>query len=344
MGNQIPVTELYPLYGPGVWGIPGMAFGLGVRNQPGAVTLFVSTVHPRRNNANLGVSADAPMATLQAAVTRLVTMHALLPSLAGSQIIVGAGSALVENVVIPITAPKNCSILGMVAGGGGMSPTWAAATGAGTALNVGQEDWRISGFTFLTPATGKSIQLTWTGATANGSGCKIDHNMFSTFQLTVGLYAIDFVGAPYNVTIEDNEFSEIFNNGGAAGTSFAITCTNSATACPLQCTIQRNKFRDVNNYIGSLGGLHGFGGSFILDNIMGLSPQTTTTIQLDVRGGNVGHCTITGNHFAALPLYTGAGGGLYDNAGHASYWVGNHSLDVASVGVGEDGVTFAPPL
>jgi hypothetical protein len=266
-------------------------------------------------------------------------MHALTPSLVGSKIIVGAGSALVENVTIPITAPKNCSILGMVAGGGGMSPTWAAATGAGTALNVCAEDWRISGFTFLTPATGKSIQLTWTGATANGSGCKIDHNMFSTFQLTAGMYAIDFVGAPYNVTIEDNEFSEIASGAGAGA---AITCSNSATACPLQCTIRRNVFRDVDNGIVSLGSIHGFGGSLIQDNVFALSPQIPMTLVIDLRGGNVGHNTVIGNYLSASPDYSQPGG-YWDTAAHAGSWIGNHSLDVAEAEMSTAGLTILPP-
>lgn len=336
---QIPVTELYPFYGPGQWGIPGADVGLGVRDQPGAITLFVSTVHPNRSDSNTGVSPNAPKATLQGAVNQLVTYHTLTPSLVGSKIIVSAGSRLVENVIVPITAPKNCSILGEVAGSGGMSPTWAAATGAGTALNMCQEDWRVSGFTFLTPATGKSIQLTWTGATANGSGCLIDHNMFSTFQITAGMYAIDFVGAPYNVTIADNEFSEI---ASGAGTGAAITCTNSATACPLQCTIVRNVFRDVDNGIVSLGGLHGFGGSLIKDNEFCLSPQIAMTLVLDLRGGNVGHNTVHGNHFAASPDYSNVGG-YWDNAAHAGDWVGNYSLDIAEAEMSASGLSILPP-
>jgi hypothetical protein len=338
MFNSIPVVEYYPDYGPGQWGIQGSEMGLGFRNQSGAIALYVSTVHPLRNNNNLGVSPNAPMATLQAAVTRLVAMHALTPSLVGSKIIVGAGSALVENVTIPITAPKNCSILGMVAGGGGMSPTWAAATGAGTALNVCAEDWRISGFTFITPATGTSIQLTWTGATANGSGCMIDHNMFSTFQLANGRYAINFVGAPYNVSILDNEFSEIGNGGTAA----AITCTDSATACPLQCRIERNLFRDVNNMIVSLGSIHGFGGSLIANNIFALSPQIATTLVIDLRGGNVGHNTVVGNYLGTSADYSQPGG-YWDTAAHAGFWTGNYSLDVAEAEMSTAGITILPP-
>jgi hypothetical protein len=333
MPNTIsnPVTELSPWY-PGQWGIQGSSAGLGFRNQSGAVCLYISTVHPLRSDNNTGASPDAPMATLQAAVTRLVTL-----AMPGSQIIVGAGSALIENVIVPSTAPKNCSILGMVAGGGGMSPTWRAATGAGTALTMRQEDWRISGFTFIVPATGTSILLDWS-ASGNGSGTMIDHNMFSTFQIANGRYAIEFQGAPYNVTICDNEFSEIGNGGTAA----AITCSNSATACPLQCRIERNLFRDVNNMIVSLGSIHGFGDTVIQGNTFALSPQLATTLVIDLRGGNVGHNTVVGNYLGTSGDYSQPGG-YWDNAAHAGSWIGNWTLDVAEAEATAAGTTILPP-
>jgi hypothetical protein len=298
----------------------------------------VSTIHPRRNDSNDGTDPEGPLATVQGAVTKLIAHQtALGVSLAGSQIIVGAGSALVENVIIPSTAPKNCSILGMVAGSGGMSPTWRAATGAGTALIVRQEDWRISGFTFIVPATGTSIRLDW-GASGNGSGCLIDHNMFSTFQLANGRYAVEFTGAPYNVTIADNEFSEI----GNGGTAFAIICTSSPTACPLQCTIIRNHFRDVNNMIGSLNSAHGIGGSTIAYNIFALSPQLATTLVIDLRGGNLGKNTVVGNYLGTSGDYSNVGG-YYDTAGKAGTWLGNYSLDVAEAEMTAAGLTILPP-
>jgi len=332
----IPVTELSPFY-PGQWGVLGSASGLGLRVQPNAVTLFVSTIHPLRSASNDGTSPDAPISTLQEAVTRLVTMNARGVALSGSQIIVGAGSALVENVIIPSTAPKNCSILGMVAGAGGMSPTFRAATGAGTALTVRQEDWRISGFTFIVPATGTSILLDWS-VSGNGSGTLIDHNMFSTFQFANGRYAIDFQGAPYNVTICDNEFSEI----GNGGTAFAIICTTSPTACPLLCRIERNLFREVNNMIGSLNSIHGFGSTLIKDNVFALSPQLATTLVIDLRGGNVGHNTVVGNYLGTSADYSQPGG-YWDNAAHAGFWTGNFSLDVAEAEMSTAGITILPP-
>jgi len=333
---KLPVTELSPFY-PEQWGIQGSSAGLGFRDQSDAVTLFVSTVHPLRDDNNTGASPDAPMATLQAAVTRLVTVNALGASLAGSKIVVGAGSALVENVIVPVTAPKNCSIVGLAAGGGGMSPTWRAATGAGTALTMRQEDWRITGFTFIVPATGTSILLDWS-ASGNGSGTLIDHNMFSTFQLANGRYAIDFQGAPYNVTIADNEFSEI----GNGGTAYAIICTTSPTACPLQCTIIRNHFRDVNNMIGSLNSIHGFGGSTIANNIFALSPQLATTLVIDLRGGNVGRNTVVGNYLGTSGDYSQPGG-YWDTAGKAGTWIGNYNLDVAEAEMSASGITLLPP-
>ena len=335
--DNIALQRLTPFYPP-QWGVQGSDIPLGIRTQSDAIVLFVSTIHPGRSDNNDGTNPEAPCATVQGAVTKLIAHQtALGVSLAGSQIIVGAGSALVENVIIPSTAPKNCAILGMVAGGGGMSPTWRAATGAGTAITVRQEDWRISGFTFIVPATGTSILLDWS-ASGNGSGTLIDHNMFSTFQLANGRYAIQFTGAPYNVTIADNEFSEI----GNGGTAFAIICTSSPTACPLLCRIERNLFREVNNMIGSLNSAHGFGSTLIKDNEFALSPQIATTLVIDLRGGNVGYNTVTGNHLATSADYSNVGG-YWDHAANAGNWTGNFSLDVAEAEMSVAGLSILPP-
>ena len=336
--DNIALQRLTPFYPP-QWGIVGSDIPLGIRTQSDAIVLFVSTVHPGRNDNNSGTNPEAPCATVQGAVTKLIAHQtALGVSLAGSQIIVGAGSALVENVIIPVTAPKNCAILGMVAGGGGMSPTWRAATGAGTALIVRQEDWRISGFTFIVPATGTSIRLDWS-ASGNGSGTLIDHNMFSTFQLANGRYAIEFTGAPYNVTICDNEFSEI---ASGASTAFAIYTSTTPTADPLQCRIERNLFRDVDNMIGSLASSHGFGGTVIKDNVFALPGQLPVTLVIDLRGGHVGANTVTGNHFAASADYSQPGG-YWDCAALPGYWTGNFSVDTAEAEVGDNCITLLPP-
>lgn len=336
--DNIALQRLTPFYPP-QWGVQGSDIPLGVRSQSDAIVLFVSTVHPNRNDNNDGTNPDGPCATVQGAIAKLIAHQtALGVSLAGSQIIVGAGSALVENVIIPVTAPKNCAILGMVAGGGGMSPTWRAATGAGTALTVRQEDWRISGFTFIVPATGTSILLDWS-ASGNGSGTLIDHNMFSTFQLAAGLYAIQFQGAPYNVTIADNEFSEI---ASGANTAFAIYTGNTPTADPLLCRIERNLFRECDNMIGSLASSHGFGSTIIKDNVFALCPQLAVALVIDLRGGHVGHNTVIGNYFSSSADYSNVGG-YWDNAGHAGDWIGNHTLDIAEAEVGDNGLTILPP-
>lgn len=336
--ENLTLHRLNPLYPP-QWGVNGSDIPLGIRSEPDALTLFVSTVHPLRNNSNDGTDPNAPCATVQGAINQLIAHQtALGVSLAGSQIIVSAGSALQENAIIPSTAPKNCAILGMVAGGGGMSPTWSAATGAGTALTVRQEDWRISGFTFIVPATGTSILLDWS-ASGNGSGCLIDHNMFSTFQLAAGLYAIQFQGAPYNVTIADNEFSEI---ASGANTAFAIYTGNTPTADPLLCRIERNLFRECDNMIGSLASSHGFGSTVIKDNEFALCPQIAVALVIDLRGGHVGHNTVTGNHFASSADYSNVGG-YWDNAAHAGDWTGNISVDTAEAEVGDNCITLLPP-
>lgn len=331
------LTKLSPLY-PGQWGVLGSDAPLGIRTSPQALVLYVDGSHARASNNNDGTDPNNPLATVQGAVTKLITWQtALGVSLVGSVIVVAAEMAIREAVIIPITAPKGCSIIGMSSGG--YSPVWASGAAGSNALTVRQENWRISGFTFTPPATAAAIRLEWTGATANGSGTLIDHNTFSTFQAANGRYGINFIGAPYNVNIYDNEFSEFTD--GAAG-AFAIYCESSATACPLLCRIERNLFREIDNMIGSQGSLHGLGSTLIKDNVFALSPQLATTLVIDLRGGNTGHNTVVGNFLGTSPDYSQPGG-YWDNANHAGCWVGNHTLDVAEAEVSTAGLTILPP-
>lgn len=335
VNSQIPLTRLYPWY-PGQVGVFGSDNPRGIRSESTAITLFVSTIHPSANLVNDGTDPENPISTVQMAVTRLIQHQtALGVSLVGSKIIVGAGSTISEAVTIPITAPKGCSILGM--NSGGYSPTWSSGAAGANALTIQQENWRISGFTFIPPATASSIRLEWTGATANGSGTLIDGNVFSTFQAAAGRYAINFVGAPYNVNIYNNEFSEIADGAGGA---YCIICTNSATANPLLCRVEGNVFRECDNFIGSLNNNKSFNSTLFANNIFCQSPQIPTTLKLDLRGGNTGHNTVVGNVFPGD--YSNVGG-YYDNAAHPGTWIGNFAEDIAEAEVGDNGLTILPP-
>jgi hypothetical protein len=332
---NLPITRLSPWY-PGQMGVPGSDVPRGIRSEPTALALFVSTVNPAANAFNDGTDPENPISTVQMAVNRLITMQtALGVSLVGSKIVVDAGSTITENVIIPITAPKGCSIVG--SGSGSYSPVWNSASASTVALTIRQENWRISGFTFTPPATSSSIKLEWTGATANASGAIIEGNVFSTFQAAAGKYAIEFSGAPYNVKILNNEFSE-FADGASGG--YGIICTNSSTANPLLCTISGNVFREIDNGIGSLGNNKSFNSSLFADNVFCLSPQIAMTLKLDLRGGSVGHNTVIRNTFPGD--YSNVGG-YYDNAAHASVWIGNLAEDVTEAEVGDNGFTILPP-
>lgn len=329
---NLPQVRLHPFY-PGQMGVWGSDVQRGLRWEPTGIVLFVDENHPGAHSTGDGTNPEEPLDSIQTAVNNLIAFAtAMNCTLEGSVIVVANEATIAESVIIPPTAPTNCTILG--AGSTAHQPTWTAATTAGRALTVRQQGWTIEGFTFEAGAEGTSIRLEEVPASSYISykttirNCRFD-------GLWGGLYGIDFYGAPHRVVVENCEFIEWRSVAGAA---FAIYHSATPHDRSLQCKILDNLFWSNENHIGNFA--NGFNGSLFSGNVFDQNAYIATTVMLDLRGATI-HNIVTGNYFAGT--YSNAGG-YYDSVGTPGMWVGNIAENVASPQVGDNGLTIAPPV
>jgi len=298
--------------------------------------LYVDENHPGATAVGDGTNPEYPLTTIQTAVNNLIAFAtAMNVSLEGSVIVVASEATITETVTIPATAPTHCMILG--AGSSAHQPTWGAATAAGTALTVLQTGWTIEGFTFETGAAGTAIVLNGTGSTGAYKttirNCRFD-------GLYGGLYGINFIGAPHRVTVENCEFLEYRRTDN---TAYAMIVTDSSDSNPYQCNIIGNRFRNCENYVGSLNSDRAWNMSLFQSNVFvtGLAGLIPFVLALDLRGGSRGYNIVTGNFFGGA--YTN-GGGYYANAATPNNcWVGNIAEPTPAT-VADNGVTIAVPV
>jgi len=322
----------------GQLGVSGSDVQRGLRWESSGIVLFVDENHPNAHSVGDGTDPEEPLDSIQTAINNLIAFAtAMAPiTLEGSVIVVASEATIAETVTIPATAPTHCMILG--AGSSAHQPTWTAATAAGTALTVLQTGWTIEGFTFETGAAGTAIYLSGTGSIGAYKttirNCRFD-------GLYGGLYGIDFAGAPHRVTVQNCEFLEYRRTDN---TAYAMIVTDSSDSNPYQCNIIGNRFRDCENYIGSLGSARAWNISLFQGNVFmeglgaGLIP---VVLYLDLRGGSRGYNIVTGNFMGGT--YTNAGGYWANAATPNVNWAGN----IASVGnatVGDNSFTIAVPV
>ena len=330
----LPQVRQAPWY-PGQIGVSGSDVQRGLRWEPAGIVLYVDENHPGASATADGTDPEHPQTTIQQAITNLTNFAtATSCSLEGSVIVVAAESTPAESVIIPATAPKNCTILG--AGDGINCPAWTAATATGVALTIRQQGWTIDHILFRAGAGGQSIKLDWVpGSSYVGYRTTIQNCHFD--GLWQGLYAINLYGAPYDVVIRNNWFRE-WRKGDT--TAYAIICTDSSTANPYMCKIIGNWFEENENHIGSLGNNKSFNVSLFQGNTFHDGVLITATLMLDLRGGTQGENTVTQNIFGGDYSNTG---GYYANAGNPGNWVGNICEDVAEAEVADNGFSVAVP-
>jgi hypothetical protein len=322
----------------GQLGVAGSDVQRGLRWEPTGVVLYVDENHPGATAVGDGTNPEYPLTTITQAVNNLVGwVTSMACSLEGSVIVVANEATLTETVVVPPTAPANCTILG--SGPSIDGPTWGAATDAGTALTIRQEGWTVEGFRFATAAGGTAIRLEWVpGSGYLGNRTKIINNYFD--GIWAGLYGIDFYGAPFDTWIVGNTFREYTRDDT---TAHAIICTETGTAMPYMNIIQGNIFWENENHISSLDNTRGFCNSIITDNIFkeGVLITATDILVLTAGPGSSGRNTVTRNVFEGL--YSVANG----YAAHATLpgnWIGNIAEDIGSGQVGDNGFTIAVPV
>ena len=332
MGNISTSIGYTPGYGP-ILGIAGTA--REAAQVKGAQQVFyVDSGHANASDGNYGLDPAAPLATIQELMDRASGASSISnPALTEHDVIYVSGN-VTETVIVPVTAPQGVTIAG--AGNGAYVPSWLPGASAETNLTLRAENWRVTGFNFNFTGNSTAIHLDW-DATNNSSGAIIDNNHF--FGGWSGLYGIVAHGAPYNVQVLNNEFTEIRSAGGA-GTAFAIYTIVTPIAEPLEWKIANNTFMENENHIGSLNNLYGFNASIIRNNVFGTGHTIAATTFLDLRSGHGGQNAVVGNLFQGD--YSNAGG-YYDSTDATSSWVGNMAEDVGEAEVGDNGWTIAPP-
>lgn len=330
----LPQIRLSPWY-QGQSGVSGSDVQRGLRWEPAGIVLYVDENHPGAHSVGDGTNPEEPLDSIQTAISNLTAFATSMSiSLEGSVIVVASEATIAESVIIPPTAPANCTILG--AGNGIDAPSWTAAAAAGTALTIRQSGWTVEGFKFAPGAAGTSIKLEWVpGSSYIGNRTVIRNNHFDGGWQ--GLYGINLSGAPYDTVIESNWFREYRR---ADTTAFAIIVTDSSEANPYMNIVRGNIFQDNENHVGSLGDNKSFNFSIFKDNIFHDGVLIAATRILDLRGGSQGENIVAGNIFPGDYSNTG---GYYANAANPGHWVGNIAEDVAEAEVGDNGWTIAAP-
>jgi len=336
---SLPQIRLQPWY-PGQMGVPGSDVQRGLRWAPTGIVLYVDENHPGTSGAADGTDPENPLNSIQTAITRLTNFAtALGVSLEGSVIVVADEATIAESVIIPATAPTNCTILG--AGSTAHHPVWTAAGAAETALTVRQEGWTVEGFTFETGAAGTAIRLQ----------NSLDDDPYIAYKTTIrdcrfdglygGLYGIDFIGAPHRVVIEGCTFLEYRSNDSAY--AIMVSDTASGPGSPYQGAVINNRFHNCDNYVGGLDSIRGFNLTLFQGNYFAQSHAALIPIvnfYLDLRGGSRGYNTVVGNSFGGV--YTNVGGYWANPATPDACWVGNMA-EATPATVADNGLTVRTP-
>ena len=333
----LPQIRQYPWY-PGQMGVAGSDVQRGLRWAPTGIVLYVDENHPGATAVGDGTNPEYPLTTIQTAINNLIAFATSMTiSLEGSVIVVADEATIAESVIIPATAPTNCTILG--AGSTAHHPLWTAAANAETALTVRQEGWTVEGFTFETGAAGTAIRV------------EDDNNSISAYKTTIrdcrfdglygGLYGINFVGAPHRVAIEGCTFLEYRSNDAAY--AIMVSDTASGPGSPYQGAVIGNRFHNCDNYIGGLDSIRGFNLTLFQGNYFAQSHAALIPIAnfyLDLRGGSRGYNTVVGNSFGGV--YSNAGGYWAHPATPDACWMGNIT-EATPATVADNGLTVRTP-
>jgi len=331
---RLPLYRAYPWY-PGQMGVHGSDVPRGIRAAPTALTLFVDRTHNDASNDHDGTDPEHPNATIQGSITRLIAHQtAQAVNLRGSVIVVG-GTGYAETVVVPITAPHNCTLVSSSTNEE-WAPTWTSGAAAEDCLELRVPGWTVTGFRFRPHTAAAGILLSHDGATIFSDRTRILGNDFD--GLWSGLYGINSSGSPDQVIVAGNRFHELNTAGQLA---FAIYVSNTTWANPYLWIVQDNIFTENDNNIGQVPAAdRSFNVSLFEGNKFIQGVINPTAIQLDLRGGSRGENTVVSNYFGGDYSQPG---GYWAHAANPGSWVGNIAEDVAEPEVADNGFTVAVP-
>ncbi len=324
---QLRIPELFM----GQMGVPGTDLTRGIRMAPKGVVLYVDPSHPMATDANDGTDPEAPLATIQGAVDRLVAI-AVDFDVEGSVIMLEPNNAFAESVVTPEydDGPNYITIMGR---GGPYASTWASGAATEFCLDLRALGWRISGVRFLAPTQAGCIELHHTDLGGNDIAIRtiIEKCLFD--GQTTGRYGIVSHGC-YDVWIMDNVF-QLFHNAVAGG-AVPLSLGTTPLTIPYRNHILRNCFWDCDN-----GAIFPMNGGEVAGNLfqpVGYAYAMTQVLNTSIVANPGDDNVVWGNVFPGD--YSIAGG---YRGGAADAWINNMAEDVAAVQVADNGWTIARP-
>lgn len=165
-----PLTRLNPWF-PGQYGVPYTDADTGLRTDPVGTVFYVDPNHTDPNDNRDGTDPNAPLLTIQAAVTRCESYH-------NDVIHVGPNNPNGTVHATPIAESVTLNKAGVRLVGSTMGATGVYWRGTGnTALTIAAPDCIVEGFHFYFSDTGISL-LYDNAQSAWAYNCAVRHNYF----------------------------------------------------------------------------------------------------------------------------------------------------------------------
>lgn len=272
---------------------PGIGAATSILAATGAVRDIWFVDANNGDDDNDGRDPSLPLATIQAACDKVAS---------GDTILVAPGG-YTESVTTPVYGDVvDVTLMGINGGGLPRGATFVAGSNTEPCLDMRARRWRISGFTFINPTSvvageGGAIRLNMDDASPSAGDSFSPDTLIDNCLFVGAGIGIDFVGAPFWVTIQDCEF---FSN------TVAMTCSNSGVAIPYRCRVIGNTFRACTQSIDmAYFANRGFNASLIQGNYFFANNQGDNA-RIDLTGGREN--LVVGNYL--------------DDAGNAASYVG----------------------
>ncbi len=252
---------------------------------------------------NDGRDPRAPMLTIQAA----------FDAVGDGDLILVAPGGYSETLTTPTYGIQDVTVMGLNGGGLPRGATIVAADNGAPALDMRTNRWRISGFTFINPTAvlggqqlvAGAIRLNMDAASPTAGDSYSPDTLIDNCLFVGAGVGINFIGAPFWVTIEDNEFFSC---------TVAITCGDSSVAIPYRCRVVRNVFRACTQSIDmAFFAARGFNASLIEGNYFFANNQGDNA-RIDLTGGREN--LVVGNYLddaANAASYLGGTNDMWNN-------------------------------
>lgn len=278
------------------------------RGWGGGNNLFVDPNSPNASDANSGLSADKPLATIQQAVTNAEAMNGdniWVIQNDGWQYGSATENPLIEAVVIPATKP-GLHLIG--AGHGSMGVNWSAGVTGTFCLTINAIDTVVDGFNFWgDPVDCHGIFCNWTSPTTFGENAVIRNCTFAD-SIGIGIQMeYSWYNQVYGCHFQECDEYGIYVDPAGGGVSYAQIHDNFFDDCAYAMALDDADNCDIydNRIYNSLAQATG----------------TATNRGLNTAAGSSN--MVVNNHFSCLLVN-------YDDFNSASAtdaWINNHVIN-----------------